>query len=202
MTGEIRTAVYPAPPLDMRAVLRYAGAKAADGAVSAILDECVSLAKEELLYRVAYAVYPVSVREDEVSLGFCIARSHSLAERLTGCQEALVFCATVGHGIDRLAERAAVMSPAKALLLGALGTERVEALADLFCLELAEKYAREGRVLRSRFSPGYGDLPLSLQKDIFSVLDLPRKIGVSLSESLLMTPKKSVTAIVGIAAKE
>ena len=52
--------------------------------------------------------------------------------------------------------------------------------------------------LRPRFSPGYGDLPLELQKDVFRVLDCPRKIGLSLNESLLMSPSKSVTAIIGI----
>ena len=52
--------------------------------------------------------------------------------------------------------------------------------------------------LPPRFSPGYGDLPLSLQRDIFRVLDCPRKIGLTLNESLLMSPSKSVTAIVGL----
>ena len=56
--------------------------------------------------------------------------------------------------------------------------------------------------LRPRFSPGYGDLPLALQADVFWALDCTSKIGVSLSESLIMSPQKSVTAIIGISEKE
>ena len=54
---------------------------------------------------------------------------------------------------------------------------------------------------RPRFSPGYGDLPINMQKDIFAALDCPRKIGLSLNESLLMSPSKSVTAIIGVSAR-
>ena len=49
-----------------------------------------------------------------------------------------------------------------------------------------------------RFSPGYGDLPLDVQRPLFAALDVPRKIGVSLTDSLLMAPSKSVSAIIGI----
>ena len=55
-----------------------------------------------------------------------------------------------------------------------------------------------GKTLAARFSPGYGDLPLEFQREIFRALDVPRRIGVSLGSSCLMSPSKSVTAIVGI----
>ena len=56
--------------------------------------------------------------------------------------------------------------------------------------------------MKPRFSPGYGDLSLEMQRDIFRVLDCPRKIGLTLNESLLMSPSKSVTAIIGISGEE
>ena len=125
-------------------------------------------------------------------------RSTSLAKRLAGCSRAVIFAATVGAQLDRLVTRYSAVSPAKALLLDTIGTERVEALCDTVCAELASKYASEGLLVRPRFSAGYGDIPLSMQKDIFAVLDCPKKIGVSLGEGLLMSPAKSVTAIVGV----
>jgi len=202
MTGEVRTAVCDAPPVNKKEILRYARAKEASDAVLALLDECISLAQDGLSYRVAYAVYPIARSEEGISIGFLKTSSQDLAKNLTGCHAAVAFCATVGHTLDRLVRRESVTSPARALLLDAYGTERVEALADAFCGTLAEESARDGCVLRPRFSPGYGDLPLSLQKEIFSALNLPERLGVTLNESLLMTPKKSVTAFVGIAAKE
>ena len=57
---------------------------------------------------------------------------------------------------------------------------------------------KEKGVIRPRFSPGYGDLPIEIQKDIFRALDCPRRIGLTLNENLLMSPTKSVSAIIGI----
>ena len=85
-------------------------------------------------------------------------------------------------------------------MLQAVGAERIEALCDLFNGEITEKKRAEGLYTRPRFSPGYGDLPLELQKDIFDVLDCPRQIGLTLNQSLLMSPSKSVTAIIGVGA--
>ena len=76
----------------------------------------------------------------------------------------------------------------------AIGSERVESLCDELCRELEGEWG----TVRPRFSPGYGDLPLSLQKEIFALLDCGRSIGVALGENLLMSPSKSVTAIVGV----
>ena len=62
--------------------------------------------------------------------------------------------------------------------------------------ELAERFAPKH--LTDRFSPGYGDFPFSQQRDFFDVLDITRRIGVSLTESGLMLPQKSVTALIGV----
>ncbi len=195
---DVRTAVYPAPRVSRREILRYAGAMKADAALDALLDECEALAKDALSYRVAYAETLVRVTDGGLDLGFLTTPSHDLARALSGCDRAVVFGATVGLGLDRLVSRCTALSAAKGLLLDALGTAHAEALCDAFCAELAAKYAKEGAILRPRFSPGYGDLPLSTQRAVFSALDLSRKIGITLNESLLMTPSKSVTAIVGV----
>ena len=202
MMEAVQTVAYPAPPVDKKEVLRYAGAKDADVALDLLLDECISIARDGFTYRASYAVYPVTRTDEGLSLGFMTTRSRDLAKNLDGCHAVIVFGATVGRTLDRLVFRESVLSPAKALLLDALGPERVEALADVFCRDLAKKYEEEGSVLRPRFSPGYGDLPLSVQKEIFSVLGLPKGLNMTLNDSLLMSPKKSVTAFVGIAAKE
>ena len=64
-----------------------------------------------------------------------------------------------------------------------------------------EEAEREGLFTRPRYSPGYGDLPLGLQREISRILNMPKEIGVSLTEALLMTPSKSVTALVGVSDK-
>ena len=142
------------------------------------------------------------------SFPFCIPRAalKSAACRfaptrslcLCDCDSAVLFVATVGGAPDRLMAKYSHVSPAASLAVSAVGSERVEALCDLFCAELAAENATRGRVTVQRFSPGYGDLPLSVQRDIFSVLAPHKHIGVMLGDSLLMSPSKSVSAIVGI----
>jgi cobalamin-dependent methionine synthase I len=123
-------------------------------------------------------------------------QSRALAKNLDSCGEIVLFAATVGLGIDRLCARYASVSPAKALFFDAIGSERVESLCDAFCKDLKDK--ERGGFTRPRFSPGYGDMPLSVQKEIFRALSPERHIGASLRESLIVSPAKTVTAIVGI----
>ena len=133
-----------------------------------------------------------------LDLSFAVVKSADLKKNLRGCRKIILFAATIGLGTDRLIARYSRTSPAKALCFQAIGAERIESLCDVFNKEVSQQCRRNGFFTRPRFSPGYGDLPLDVQKSIFSVLDCPRKIGLSLNESLLMSPSKSVTAIIGL----
>ena len=186
------------PPIRMREVLRYMGAEKATDEMQTLLAECTEEAREVFVCRVCFRVFDVRTDGDDVDLGFARVESRALRKNLDGCDRAVLFAATVGLEIDRLITRYSRLSPSRALCFQALGAERIEALCDAFEEELRARYAAEGKVLRPRFSPGYGDLSLELQRDIFRALDCPRQIGLSLNESLLMTPTKSVTAVIGI----
>ena len=135
---------------------------------------------------------------DVCKIGELRLHSAKLAKCLSGCERAVVFCATVGFEYDRLINAATRLSPARALMISALGSERAEALCDSFCAELEEELSAR---LTPRFSPGYGDLSLDVQRDIFALLEPTKRIGVTLSDQMIMTPTKSVTAIVGICEK-
>lgn len=180
---------FAAPAVNRREILRYAGVKEETPEIAALLDSCLAEVGT-LAYRVCYAEYVPVYGETEIDLGFANVASRDLLKNLADADAVLVFCATVGIGIDRLIARYARISPAKALLLEAIGNERVESLCDMFCATQ--------RAAAPRFSPGYGDLALEVQRDIFRALDCPKRIGVSLGDNLLMTPQKSVTAILGI----
>jgi hypothetical protein len=186
--------VCDAPPLSRGEIRRYMGQPVRDAETDALLEECLARSLGVLTYRVCFAHCPLAASGDTLSLGFAEVQSADLARHLDGCASVLVFAATLGVGLDRLILRESRRSPAHALCLQAIGTERIEALADRFC---ADEAARLGP-LRPRYSPGYGDLPLSFQTEIFRALDCPRRIGLTLTESLLMSPTKSVTAVVGV----
>ena len=193
MSSAVHLKTYPEPPLDRREILRYAGGGDA-AEVHSLMEECLREVSGKLSYRVCWRRFPVRVYPVGLDLGFAVVKSEKLKKNLSGCDEMILFAATVGLELDRLIARYGRVSPAKGLMLQAIGAERIEGLCDIFCAELREA---EG-CIKPRFSPGYGDLPLTLQRDIFAVLDCPRRIGLSLNDSLLMSPSKSVTAIVGI----
>ena len=181
-------------PVDKREVLRYMGAKESTYELLALIDECIAETADAIAAKLCFDEYRIGIEKNTLDLGFSKVQSDDLAKNLNGCEKAVVFAATVGLGIDRLIAKYTRLSPARALCIGAIGNERVEALCDKFCAELKEKY----KYTHTRYSAGYGDLDLSLQRDIFKTLDCTKNIGISLSDSLLMTPTKSVTAIVGI----
>ena len=177
------------PDYDRREILRYAGARGeTDGQLQALLDECLRECEGAFCYRVCYT----RLTKEEFFARF--PQSKTAAAWTDGCEEITVFAATAGLGIDRLIHRYASVSTAKALLLQAIGAERIERLCDVFC---AEQGREKGKAQR-RFSPGYGDFPLTAQKEIFALLDPSKRIGVTLTDSLLMSPSKSVTAAFGI----
>ena len=180
------------PPVNRREVFRYARAGNPSETENALLDQCLAELLPSLTYRTVWAEYPVIRDSEALDLIFARVNSSDLAKNLRGCNRIVLFAATVGIAPDRLAQKYSRISPVKALFLESVGNERIEALCDLFCGEFENT--------RPRFSPGYGDLPLDLQREILSVLECPRKIGLTLNESLLMTPSKSVTAIMGIKA--
>ena len=178
------TKSYSLPKTDRAEVMRYAFSKNSTKEIDALLDECLADLPE-----LSCAVCFTEI--DTLRLG---SPSLSLNKHLGGCDSVIVFAATLGIAIDRLIARYSKLSPAKALMLQAIGAERIEALCDKFEDDLTES----GYVLCPRFSPGYGDLGLEFQKNIFAVLDCAKHIGVSISDSFVMSPSKSVTGIIGI----
>ena len=196
MKPVVYTKNYNAPDVDRREILRYAKVGGADGLSEELLESCLDEIKGKADYRVCFAEFPIYLSENGVNLGFAKTDSCSLCKNLAGCSSVIIFCATVGIEIDRLIARYSKIQPSRSVMLQAIGTERVEALCDVFCAELSAE--REGSKLHSRFSPGYGDLPLDVQRNLFDVLECGKRIGVNLGENLFMTPTKSVTAIIGV----
>ena len=183
------------PPVNQKEALRYAACRQADEQTLELLHECIDETHDILQSRVCWCIADVSFFDQGCRIEHITLPSLDLQKNLCSCSQAVVFGATLGTALDRLITKYGHLSPARALMLQALGTERIEALCDSFCQNLC---TQQNIFLRPRFSPGYGDLTLDAQKDIFQMLDCPKNIGLHLTQSLLMTPSKSVTAIAGI----
>mgnify|MGYP003300647073 CR=1 FL=1 len=185
---------------DRSEALRYLGygKNAPDEAVLELLESCEKELLDSCQGRACWARVPVSFPSDlSVDLGFGPIESVSLARHLKGCHSALLFAATIGIGADRLVARWSRLRPSRSAVLDALGSSAIECWCDDVEVELTRNEDKHCE----RFSPGYGDFLVENQAAIFKMLDVPRKIGVTLTESLQMVPTKSVSAVVGIVAE-
>lgn len=189
---------FKEPSINKKEIMRYMSSQGGGDEILGLIDECLAEVREMLQYKVCYAILTAKTGSNIISLSCGQIASRNLAKNLSGCDKAIIFAATIGIGIDRLISKYSRLSPAKALCLQAIGAERVEALCNDFCEKMESEFQGKGESLRPRFSPGYGDLPLETQKMIFSLLDCPKRIGVTLGDTLLMSPSKSVTAFIGI----
>lgn len=184
-------------PVDTKEVARYAGVKIPDEKTYALIRSCADelYGKFSATFKICYAVLPLIVSEDIADFSVFSLKSKDLARCLKGAKNAIVLACTMGFQVDKAINRYAELDAPRALIFQALGAERVETYLDKFSADLSEE---NNFRLTPRFSPGYGDLPLSAQKPIFDLLSPQKYIGLTLNDSLLMSPSKSVTAIVGI----
>lgn len=130
--------------------------------------------------------------------GFTI-ESVSIAKLLSRSESAVFMGVTAGGGIVELAQDAIKSGDgSSALIYDAVGSETAEASIDWLNRYIATELRRKGKILTSmRFSAGYGDFMLENQRSFYELLDLKR-FGVSLTESCIFIPEKTVTAIAGV----
>ncbi len=175
-------------------IARYMYAKNSLEELDSLISECLFECENCFDLQGVYMKLPVIAKENVLDFSAFSVKSNGLAKLLKESNEAVLFGATIGYGIDRLIKRYSVISPVKALTFNAVGTEVLECFCDELCDFVKEKMNTD---ITPRFSPGYGDLSIETQKDISRVLGLSKNIGITLTQNLAMTPSKSVTAIFG-----
>lgn len=175
-----------------------------DEAVSDCLERCVECLQRECHPRAAWERYPLRLENDAGRIhagGLCFV-SRDLTRNLSGCSTVVLMAATIGTGVDYLIRRAEARSMTEAAVYQAAGAAMVEAWCDEVNQKIADALQKEGLFPHPRFSPGYGDAPLELQKDFSRLLAMPSSCGISLTDTLLMVPSKSVTAFIGFSEQK
>ena len=185
----------------LQETLRYLGYKREqpDSQVRALLGECMEeLSRVVTLRHMKREVSLTLSGEATVSTELFTTESRNLARNLKGCDRLLVFAATVGIGADQLIQRYERFRISRAVTLQAMAAAMIEEYCDCLNREWKDSYRNQGLYLRPRFSPGYGDFPLECQKALTGGLETAKRIGLTLTDSLIMMPSKSVTAVIGI----
>lgn len=191
-------AVMELESLPLGEVLRYLGAAGKDpGPLLPLAEDCcrelLAAARPRWTWRAfGCEAVPEGVR---LSCGFLLP-GEDIRRHLLGCREAVLLAATLSPGVDALLRRTQLSDLSRSLVLESCATAAIEEVCDR-----AEAVIREswpGRSFTGRYSPGYGDLPVTVQGEFLALLDTPRRMGLCATESSILTPRKSVTAVIGV----
>lgn len=183
-----------------REIWRYLGYRGNEPGedVRSLIEECVKELEKYAVPKSYWREFPLHIAGHVIDFGVFRTESRDLEKNLRNCQEAILFAATLGSGVDGLLRRYARLQMSKCVVLQAAAASMLEVYCDEKNEELKEDYQRKGRYLRPRFSPGYGDFTLGCQRPLADALELNKRIGITLTDSLMMAPSKSVTAVIGV----
>ena len=177
-------------------VLKYLGYRGQsigddlDRQITACIRAVADCAKPRLTYR----ILPVtSGRIDGLEL-----EGNDIFKLLEGCIQAIVMAATLGPEAEALLRRTEVKNMADAVIMDSAQSSAIENVCDNFESDMRLQYRDRGLYLTDRYSPGYGDFPLESQKTIAELLVAEKRIGLTVTQNMIMVPRKSVTCIIGI----
>lgn len=188
--------------IDKQEVLRYLGHRGQayderlEEQIQTAISTCQSLARPQITYR----LFELNREQAGIRLAGTelILTGQSIAAHLQGAEQCALLAVTLGVEVEnriRVLERGDITA---SLVLDAAAADAVEKVCDEAEAAIAQEAETIGLYNGPRFSPGYGDLPLTLQPGIVRVLDTARRIGLTCTESLILLPRKSVTAIAGL----
>ena len=189
--------------LNYNEILKYLGFRGQ--AISKELDDqirrCMEETKKCCVPRLVYGIFSLREHEKGVFAGSLFLEGGDIKSLLKESDRAVLLAATAGSEISGHIAKVQVADKGSALIMDACASAAVENVCNNFEADLKEELKKNSLYLTDRFSPGYGDLPLSLQKDFCAVLNTQRRIGLTVTDNFLMIPQKSVTAIMGISKK-
>jgi hypothetical protein len=193
-------------------VLRYLGYRGAeaDERVSSLIAEMAELFSANAIPKSVYGVWDCQIDSSTTAFGGVTIKSKNLARYLSDCRQIVLLAATLGTQADTLIRRLSIQDMEKAVIAQALCAAMLEAYCDSITEKIASQNLRAcappresllqeiplGIYPTTRFSPGYGNFDITYQKEILNLLNCSR-IGISMTDGYMLTPSKSVTAVIG-----
>lgn len=186
-------------PVSKSEAARYMGVKGVpDGQIMEILDRLEPLVRERMRPKYVYRKTEVNFTENGLFLNGLDASldGEDIKKHLAGCSEAIVLAATLSAEADKFIRQTAVTDMAETLAVDCLCSAAIEQVCNRAEDEIFSVVHAPYRTWR--FSAGYGDFPLDIQRNLLLFLNAQRRIGLTVTENSLLLPSKSVTAIIGI----
>lgn len=184
--------------IDKSEVLRYLGCRGECDPetmkeVDSCIEECARLAAPNFIYKKYLLDDDFSIKDSSI-----ILPGNDIKEHLRGAGEIFLMAATIGFEIDKKIMFYEHTSIHRSVILDACASACVESVCSEAEEQIRDSVSGNYR-LTWRFSPGYGDFPISVQKSFINLLEADKRIGLYVTESNILTPRKSVTAVIGAA---
>lgn len=177
--------------------LGYRQSSPPNSQVTAMLQKAASELSQALRPQAVFDTFDLSLSAPNLTFADVQLKSVNLSQNLNNCKKVVLLAATIGPQVDTIIRRAQTVDAAYASVLQATGAMLIEKFVELLNNKIKIDAANQNLKAHPRFSPGYGDVSLEVQKDFFRLLPCTR-IGLSLMDSLIMAPEKSVTAFIGL----
>lgn len=194
------TNIFSPTKEDFTEAARYLGYRkisAPDEMIQKLIEECCHELFNILSPQAVIESFDLSLSQNnQICFGDVILNSVDLSRNLNGCSKVYIFAATIGSKVDACIRKSTAIDTVKAAVLQSCGAMFIEKVVDYINEEIKKEAAASGLKTKPRYSPGYGDVPLLIQKEFFRLLPCTR-IGLTLMDTLIMSPEKSVTAFVG-----
>ncbi len=182
--------------MNRKEILRYlrTSSKTDDQRLLSLIDKCCEEVNRCVSPKTIYRILDCTVTPDSLIIGNTAFSSKRLAQNLAGCKKVCVFAATLGTECDRLLRTYSSDNISRAMVLQACLASKIEEVCD----GVEDELRLRGYSLRQRYSPGYFDLDIKENKKIFELMEITKRIGITLTDTYQMVPTKSVTAFIGI----
>ena len=186
--------------LNEKEVLRYAGQRDHQ---KMILGDLKKACRGALLLAQPQCTWNIyDYDEDNFSIltptGSFPLSSEILRNHLQGCHQIVVLAVTIGAQLeDQVDANFSSGQYTQALLLDAAGSTAVEATANQVNQAINAQLSKLGFFTLARFSPGYGDWDLAIQSELLPLTG-GAAIGMTVTESSMLVPRKSITAVIGV----
>ena len=161
-------------------------------------SECESVLKA----RGVYGVFGIDSDAHAEGIGIAgtglLLPGKDIARHLDGAGHVVLMAVTLGLSSENWLRTRKASSLNRFLLCDAAASAMAESAVEAFEQSIRRVVVSEGGFLGPRYSPGYGDLSLDVQKPLLEALDAGRSLGIHLNSGGIMVPTKSITAIAGV----
>ena len=190
--------------IDKAEVLRYLGYREGSEQLTddmaTLIDRCIAVTKRAIEYHEATSpILNIEIRDGKAMIDTLELVGSDIKAHLANCDRAILMAVTLGANIDMFERRMQATDITSAVIIDAVSNVAIEEVANICEAKLREMVTRQGLYMTGRYSPGYGDMPLASQRQLLNIVDAEKRAGITLTPTNLMIPRKSITAVLGVA---